>query len=196
MINGDSMNLLNATIALFILVTLMNMISTNAQSKAAIFNFDNRSSERDWKIVNDGVMGGLSTSKFKVYEEETAAFTGLVSLENNGGFASVRTLLRNYNLTGFEGIIIRVNGDGRKYKFRIRTDSRFDGVVYSNNFSTIENEWVEIKLPFSEFIPQFRGRVLKNVPSIDPARIKQLGFLISDKQQGEFNLIIDWIKAY
>ena len=141
-------------------------------------------------------MGGLSSSGLKQSSNETAIFSGNVSLENNGGFASVRAYLRNIDLTNHSGIIIRVKGDGKDYNFRIRTDSRFDGASYSLKFKTESEKWIEIKLPFSKFVPTFRGRILRNVKPIDPEEIRQIGILISDYQAGGFQLEIDWIKAY
>jgi uncharacterized surface protein with fasciclin (FAS1) repeats len=43
-----------------------------------------------WRIVNDDVMGGISDSRFRI-DGGKAVFTGRLSLENNGGFASVRS---------------------------------------------------------------------------------------------------------
>jgi len=182
---------------LFAVVFLLTIpITMMSQKTSTIFDFSKANSESEWTIVNDGVMGGISRSQFKVYEDETAVFNGIVSLENNGGFASVRTVPQKFELNDYNGIILRVKGDGLQYKFRLRTDGNFDGVAYSKNFRTVENEWIEIKLPFDEFSPQFRGRILSSVKSVDPADIKQIGILIADKQTGEFNLIIDWIRAY
>jgi NADH dehydrogenase [ubiquinone] 1 alpha subcomplex assembly factor 1 len=175
----------------------LTQLGINGMSEEKIlYDFSDKKSSSEWTIVNDGVMGGLSQSKMKIFDDETAVFNGVVSLENNGGFASVRTVPKNYELNDYDGIILKVKGDGLKYKFRIRTTNNWDGIAYSANFNTIENEWIEVKIPFEEFTPQFRGRILADVDKINPADIKQLGILIADYQKGEFNLIIDWIKGY
>ena len=73
-----------------------------------------------WSIVNDGVMGGRSTSKISLTDERTALFTGFVSLENNGGFASTRAAFQSLDLSAYEGVTLRVKGDGRRYQLRFR----------------------------------------------------------------------------
>jgi len=47
---------------------------------------------RDCWIVNDGVMGGVSQSGLR-HDPQGMIFEGQVSLENNGGFASMRSPL-------------------------------------------------------------------------------------------------------
>ena len=96
-------------------------------AEETLFDFTDEESVKSWYVVNDSVMGGVSNSKVNKSEENTLRFTGTVSLENNGGFASMRTRPGDYDLGGFRGIQIRVRGDGNKYKFRIKTDSGFDG---------------------------------------------------------------------
>ncbi len=166
------------------------------QQERLIFDFINESEIGYWRIVNDGVMGGLSTSEIVHTDGNTAIFRGIVSLENNGGFASTRTIPRSYELDGHDGILIRVKGDGKKYQFRVRTNDRFDGISYRYQFTTELNTWMIIDIPFHECVPVFRGRILGDVEAILPEEIQQLGFLISNKQAGKFQLEIDWIKAY
>jgi monofunctional biosynthetic peptidoglycan transglycosylase len=157
--------------------------------------FDFRLSDEPWRNVDDSVMGGVSSSRMRI-EDEVAVFQGELSLENKGGFASVRSDLLDKDLTGFEGVRLRVKGDGKKYQLRIRTDRAFDGPSHQMTFKTEKDAWIEIDLPFSEFFAAFRGRPLPDHPPIDAAKIKTMGFLIADKQEGDFRLEIDWVKAY
>lgn len=170
-------------------------MAANFQKKP-IFDFNEPSSVRPWTIINDGVMGGLSSSSMQWREGGLAVFSGTVSLENNGGFASVRANLGTLSLTGSEGICLRVRGDGKTYKFRIRTDTNFDGVAYSKDFFAPAGEWTEIRLPFGEFQPTFRGRMLPNVGALRSEEVRQIGFLIGDKQSGKFSLEVDWIQVF
>lgn len=166
------------------------------QNDGIIFDFENPGEIDRWRVVNDGVMGGLSRSEIILSDNNSAIFKGTVSLENNGGFASTRTIAHPYDLDGHEGILLRVRGDGKKYQFRLRTDDRFDGISYRREFATETNTWMEIGIPFKEFEPTFRGRILKDVKPIAPEAIQQLGLLIANKQAEKFQLEIDWIKAY
>lgn len=74
-----------------------------------------------WASVNDRVMGGVSTSQATA-TNEGLAFSGVVSLDNNGGFASIRALPCEYGLDGVIALVLRVRGDGKAYKFGMRTD--------------------------------------------------------------------------
>ena len=56
-----------------------------------LFKFDNAEAAKPWQTVNDGVMGGRSDGRFKINEDKKMEFFGTLSLENNGGFASVRS---------------------------------------------------------------------------------------------------------
>ncbi len=150
----------------------------------------------NWLNVDDVVMGGVSDSAMQLTPDGTAAFAGNLSLENSGGFASVRAALERRNYDGFAGFRIRVKGDGKRYSFRARNDDRFDGIVYKFDFDTVPGEWQEIDLPFSGFVPSFRGRMLPDVPSLGSSNIAQIGLLISNKQAGAFRLEIAWIEAY
>ena len=66
----------------------------------------------NWNIVNDDVMGGISTSYLSVSDEKNLIFNGNLSLENNGGFASSRLGLKKNILKGVKSFIIRIKGDG------------------------------------------------------------------------------------
>lgn len=170
-------------------------MSLTMNSDTIIFDFNSPATSAKWASINDVVMGGVSTSKFAINEDSTATFSGTVSPDNNGGFASARTSLDN-EYKDFEGAIIRVKGDGKIYSLRFRTDNDFDGISYQAKFKTHLAEWKEYKIPLSDFKPTFRGSTLSNKPKLKSNDIKQIGILIADKQFGKFELNIDWIKFY
>jgi monofunctional biosynthetic peptidoglycan transglycosylase len=149
-----------------------------------------------WSIVNDGVMGGRSTSRISRTNEATGLFEGFVSLENKGGFASTRAAFQSLDLSAYEGVALRVKGDGRRYQLRFRQDGAFDGVAYAVEFETAPREWTELYLPFETFRATFRGYEPRSSGPLDPARIRQIGILVGDEKQGRFALEIDWVKAY
>jgi len=171
---------------------MQNMI-TKMGKETMIEDF-NSTKHLNWEVINDGVMGGISESNFQIKPDQTAVFSGRVSLENNGGFASVRASLRESVSGNFEKIAIRVKGDGKIYSLRIRTEQNFDGVAYACSFLSIKDEWTGHEFSPAEFVPTFRGRTLSNVPPLNNLNISHIGFLISGKQSGSFGLIIDWIK--
>jgi len=181
--------------ALLILTCLAIPMKSSAASEKTLFDFKRATNAPVWQVVNDDVMGGGSMSQLQVLTNNMALFSGKVSLENNGGFASVRSGPAPEDFTGLEAFVIRVRGDGRRYKFTVRTEPRFNTPFYQSTFPTLAGKWEEHRLPFKDFVPTFRGRVLKDLPPLDPGKAPSLGFLIADKQAGTFRLEIDWIKA-
>ena len=147
----------------------------------------------NWNIVNDDVMGGISTSYLSVSDEKNLVFNGNLSLENNGGFASSRLGLSKDILEGVKSFSIKIKGDGNSYKLRLSQSNR--RASYSANFKSINDEWIEINIPIEDFIATWRGYTYTDYPSIDSERIYSLGLQISDKQEGEFKLEIRHIKA-
>lgn len=168
----------------------------NLATPSSLFEFDTNADLESWRIVNDGVMGGLSDSQVKWNEENgTLEFSGNVSLENNGGFASTRTAPQQFKHSDFKTIHLRVKGDGQTYKFRMRSSDNFDGISYSKNFKTKKDEWVEIEMPVADFEATFRGRIFPKHPQLKTEDLRQIGFLIADKQKGKFHLEVDWIRV-
>ena len=161
-----------------------------------LIDFKASKESKQWRIINDGVMGGLSQSGIEIASPAIAVFKGKLSLENNGGFASVRRLPHDYKLAGFDGILLRVKGDGRAYQFRARTNKRFDGVSYRAEFKTKPGKWMTVKIPFNSLRPTFRGRPVPSAPELKPEAISQIGFLLGDKREGDFRLEVDWMQAY
>jgi monofunctional biosynthetic peptidoglycan transglycosylase len=176
-------------------IVILTVMSLVMSGETVIFNFNSTSTSGQWATINDVVMGGVSDSKFQINSDSTATFSGKVLPDNNGGFASVRASLKN-EFKDFEGAIIRVKGDGNIYSLRFRTDNNFDGISYQAKFKTDSGEWKDHKIPFSDFKPTFRGSNLSNKPKLESKDIKQIGILIADKQFGNFELVIDWIKFY
>ena len=150
--------------------------------------------EKPWPNVDDGVMGGVSSSRMRM-EDSIAVFEGNVSLENNGGFASVRSNSIVQDLTRFNAVRLRVRDDGKTYQFRISTSQSSNGVSYQMTFETEKDLWKEVELSFSDFEATFRGRPLPEEPPINASKISAFGLLIANKQVGPFRIEIDWIQA-
>ena len=145
-----------------------------------------------WYVVNDSVMGGISNSQV-LYENDNLVFTGNVSLANNGGFASIRTLL-DLQSQDITKIMLRVKGDGQTYQLRLRTNEYMDGAAYTRSFSTTKSEWLNIEFLPEDFQLTYRGRLLEQQPTINFKDVRQLGFMIAGKQAGEFRLEVEKIE--
>ena len=161
-----------------------------------LLDFEDTDKSGRWMVVNDDVMGGVSRSNVKLHSDGYLLFDGEVSTNYGGGFASVRTDYKNWEIEKYEGFILRVKGDGKTFQFRCRLGNNINQIAYRHYFQADNEDWQEIILPFKEFLPTYRGRVLSNIPKLDPKEIKQFGFMISDKQVGKFHLKIDWIGVY
>lgn len=166
--------------------------SPQVLSGTDLFSFG--AGEPQWYTVNDTVMGGVSNSNVSVTETGDLAFSGIMSLENNGGFASVRSDWQTFDLSDSDGILFRVFGDGKSYRLRIRTATTDRRVSYNALFDTVPNEWQLVYIPFKEMVPTSFGYVV-DVGPLDNANIGSFGYMLSDKQPGEFELIVDWMRA-
>jgi len=200
-VKGSSLLLL---VSVLLIVTLHagdeaigdNQMSQKNDSTRVLFDFVHETEAESWLVVTDSVMGGVSRGTVIWSKDSCLVFSGTLSLENNGGFSSIRTLPKDFGFGEYKGLSIRVKGDGRVYQFRLRLDSDFDGIAFTQNFQTSDNTWLNIDLPFSAFVPIYRGKILRNVKPLVTADVRQLGFLIADKTAGEFRLIVDNIAAY
>lgn len=156
--------------------------------------FDFRVDAPPWRSIDDVVMGGRSSSRMEV-AGGIAVFRGEVSLANNGGFASVRSAPKVHDLSGFDGLVLRVRGDGTRYQLRLRTTATVDGVSYQAPLDPPAGAWQELAIPFTAFEPVFRGRRLPDHPPLDPAEVKSFGLMVAGGQAGPFRLEIEWIQG-
>lgn len=176
---------------LLTLLTDIPQLSTNIKLlDASLMKTDNR-----WRIVNDGVMGGLSSSKV-IVKDDIIIFSGNVSLEKNGGFASLRSPVKDYNFEKFSGIEIKVKGDGKRYSISMKETTYFSGYFYTSSFETEKDEWIAIKIPFDQFKLYYFGREIKSNKKIPLNNIKEISLLIGDKQEGSFKLEIEFLQIF
>jgi NADH dehydrogenase [ubiquinone] 1 alpha subcomplex assembly factor 1 len=154
------------------------------------------SPELGWYVQNDNVMGGRSEGGFETKEQGELIFAGSTNT-NGGGFSSIRTQPFKLDLSNYDGIQLRVKGDGRRYTWQLQTTALYRGypVSYWAEFDTLDGEWSTVNIPFLSFYPQFRGFKLDG-PELDPSEIKELGLYIYDKKDGAFELRLDSIEAY
>jgi hypothetical protein len=155
---------------------------------------------QNWRSVDDRVMGGVSQSLSGLLESGEFAFAGRMSLANNGGFASIRAplIIPEAAATDAHKIRIKVQGDGKRYQLRFRTSGRFDGISYAVSFPTEPNAVLTYEFALSDFRPTWRGRVVPNAPALTWTDVRQVGWMLTDKQPGDFALVIHemtWTKA-
>jgi len=168
------------------------------QTMTSLFQFRQASDVAKWQIVNDGVMGGRSTSQAVLVKTESGEvamrFSGNLSLENNGGFASVRS--RPSGALGLQSgstILLRAKGDGRRYTFNLYTPDRRTAFSYQMEFNTQAGQWVEVRLPVDKFVAHSFGRPIPSM-KLTPSQVQSVGVLLGDKRSGPFELLIDEIR--
>ena len=170
---------------------IWTMILSSLMTSPLIFDFNKKSDIQNWRIVDDVVMGGRSSGNFSLNAEGHGVFEGEISLENNGGFSSVRYGFKKIQIKDNTMINIKLRGDGKNYQCRIKSNT---GEYYSfiMPFST-SGEWQEIEIPLKEMYPTFRGRRL-DIPNFSGDYFEEMTFLIGNKQNEKFKLMIDKIE--
>lgn len=155
-----------------------------------VFDFTKDANLRNWNVVDDGVMGGLSAGRFRINEAGHGLFTGTVSLENNGGFSSLRYFFSPLETDQHSKFVLRLKGDGKNYQFRVKSQAN-EYYSYIFDFKTT-GDWQTIEIPFESLYPSFRGRTL-NMPNYPGKQLGEIGFLIGNKKAERFQMEIDRI---
>jgi NADH dehydrogenase [ubiquinone] 1 alpha subcomplex assembly factor 1 len=160
-----------------------------------LFEFAGPEAAQKWQAVNDGVMGGVSDGRFRITNDKTLEFFGTLSLENNGGFASVRTKPTDLDIKAGDAIVVRVRGDGREYVLNLYTKSRRMAFSYRTPLPTKRDEWIEVTVPLANFVPTSFGRRVQGMGPVEPDQINGLGFMLSDKQPGKFQMQVESVSV-
>lgn len=160
------------------------------QQSFTLFQFNSKCNIEGWKILDDVVMGGVSNGNFKLNSSGYGEYSGKVSLENNGGFSSLRYSLETINSSDYSKFKLRIKGNGKTYQFRVK-DSHKIRYSYVYEFKTSSN-WETIEIPFKDMYPSFRGNRL-NIPNYKGTEIAEIAFLIGNKKEEDFKLLIDSI---
>lgn len=180
---------------LFLIFAVFMINKQNNQVNVSLLNAAIMKSEDKWRIVNDGVMGGLSSSK-AVVQDDIIIFSGDVSLKNNGGFASLRSPVIEYNFEGYSGIEIKIKGDGKRYSISMKETTYFTGLFFTSAFEAKKDEWITIRLPFDQFMLYSFGRKTSSKKKIPTDNIKEISLLIGDKQAGVFKAEVEYLRLY
>ena len=174
-----------------LLLAVLFMQAVAGKALRPLVDFAGPDAAQEWQAVNDGVMGGVSDGRFKVTDDETLEFFGTLSLENNGGFASVRTKPTKLDIQAGDTLVVRVQGDGRDYVLNLYTKSRRMAFSYRAPLPTTNDEWTQVEIPLADFIPTAFGRRVQGMGPVEPDQINGLGFMLSDKKPGPFKLEVE-----
>ena len=153
-----------------------------------LIDFSTKSDISDWVIVDDVVMGGRSNGMFNLNQEGHGVFSGEVSLENNGGFSSLRYRFDRKKITGYTKAILTIKGDMKSYQFRIKTSAN-DRHSYIATFQTT-GQWQTVEIDLDSMYPAFRGNRL-DISNYQAEFIEEIAFLIANKKAESFQIEID-----
>jgi monofunctional biosynthetic peptidoglycan transglycosylase len=134
-------------------------------------------------------MGGVSQSALR-QDAQGMFFEGLVSLENNGGFASMRSMVQFPQGTQLLELVAK--GDGKQYKLVLRT-ALAPRVNYAADFLA-EPIWQTHQFNLNQFKPTFRGQAI-NAPTLSFADVVEFGILISNNQAGRFAIQLKTLQS-
>ena len=177
----------------FLIFIISTFISLNILGQNSLFqmiNFSPSSNLNNWQIMNDGVMGGVSKSNLTINNDGHAKFSGQISLDFNGGFASFRSYNQTFDLQGYSKILIYLKGDKKSYQLRLK-ENNSDYFSYVSTFKSSGN-WEIIELLLADFTPTYRGQKL-DMANFHGNSIDQIGILIGNKKNENFDLLIDKI---
>ena len=155
-----------------------------------LFDFADPNVTNAWQAIDDRVMGGISKSRLRYDPAGHAVFERNVSLERNGGFASVRSAPAEHGKAGAQFCVVEVRGEAKRFNLNLLTADAFDGLNYQAAFTPDPDRWQTLRIPLAEFRPSFRGREVPGTPPLDPARIRQVGLMIAERQAGPFALAV------
>lgn len=158
-------------------------------------DFSDASVAKQWVSVNDNVMGGISEGGFRISEDNTLVFSGNLSLENRGGFTSIRTRPKDLNLDGYDTIALRLKGDGRIYYINLMNSSRSAASSYRAPIKTKKDNWQEVRISLKDFVYTSFGRIVARAAPLKAKDVQSLGITLADKKEGPFRLELSWIRA-
>jgi hypothetical protein len=155
-----------------------------------LFRFDAAEDLAGWRAIDDRVMGGVSLSRLRHDAAGHAVFEGELSLQRNGGFASVRSPARALGLPRATACVLEARGDGKRFKLALFMDDGFDSLSHQAEFTPDTRDWQAVRLPIEAFRCTRRGREVPGAPALEPARIRQVGLMIAGGQAGPFALAV------
>ncbi len=178
---------------MMLILLILSCLMSQPAPTVTVYDFRKGVPADAWQIQDDRVMGGISRGRLEMTEEGHARFHGHVTTESNGGFSSIQHNLESeVDISQADRFVLRLKGDGKTYTFRVKTDH---GNRYSHQASfPTSGEWQTVEIPFDSMEARYRGRSV-DVPNFSGGTIVKLQFLIGNKKEQDFEVLIDRIEA-
>lgn len=151
-----------------------------------------------WEFFTDDVMGGKSTGAIAFEETESEQYlrmTGILSLENNGGFVQARLPLTGrgtFDASEYEGIRLRVRGKpGSYYVFANSAKTRFPWQYFEHPLPVTE-EWQTVEIPFAGFEAK---NFMLGGGKLDSHKLKSIG-IVAAFEEFEVDIMVSHAELY
>jgi len=179
---------------LLLLILCLSTLESFGQS--SIIDFGNSAEKnQEWKLLSDNVMGGVTKSKIE-YTNNSVLLTGNISLDNYGGFSSIKTNYKNIDLSNFNGIKIKFKSANQKFAFTLEDNQNWMQPNFKREFSPKkDNTWEEVIIYFKDFQEVVIGKPTGNrMKSKSLENIVRMGIMTYEKKEGPFSLEVDYIE--
>jgi hypothetical protein len=177
------------------LITLIFLLFFPFKDKIKLDFGKEENKVKDWYILSDDVMGGLSTYKLN-YLPNSLEFSGNISFKNNGGFVSLRSNFDNYDLSNYTNVLIRFRSKNQKFALLLENSKSWWEPNYKYEFqSKPSSEWEIVNINLMDFHEEIIGKKTGKLISKSTLKdICRIGIITNDKKEGSFSLEIDYIE--
>ena len=176
----------------FIIILYLVFMKQSIGEEVLFENFNNKPEEK-WEFITDQVMGGVSEGKVEYFKEDEISYarmTGIVSLENNGGFIQIRKKMDFSLSKEIKSLKIQVRGNNQEYFIHIRTSGTILPWQYYQAPFIATDKWETQDVKLIEF--KRSGIMLAK--KINPKNIKSIAIVAYGKEHEAFidvnNIII------
>lgn len=179
-----------------LLILLFALTLSTEPGEALVVEFGNTPGKiSDWVLISDNIMGGVSRSKVE-YTNRSVQLSGVISLDNYGGFASLKTRFSKLDLSGYKGVRIRFRSTGQRFAFTLEDSQNWTRPNYKNEFyAQKDGTWETATILFQDFKETVIGEPTGR--KMDPAVLKsivRMGIITTQKKAGPFSLEVDRIE--
>ncbi len=162
--------------------------------KSEKIDFGLKKDGKNWQVVNDGVMGGLSQGN-AVLTENTVLFKGKVSLDNNGGFSSLRSSYSKKELSNYKEVEIKYRSTGISMAMSFSVSRRWYIPNYKTSLQGTKGKWKTVSFKLSELRKHYIGKAMdETLDEEAQKKIIRYGFITDEKKYGDFEFEIDYIE--
>lgn len=157
-------------------------------------DFGKKKDGRNWQVVNDGVMGGLSEGEAQL-TEDSLLFKGNVSLDNNGGFSSLRSSYSKKELSKHKSVEIKYRSKGISMAMTLSVSRRWYIPNYKTGLEGTKGKWKTVTLALEDFRKHYIGKPMEETLRKDELKkVIRYGFITDEKKYGNFEFEIDYLE--